>query len=177
MGALLKSHMSRKILIFSTIMKKTIITSLIAFCFVSISFAQDYNTGIGVRAGFFNGLTVKHFISERAAIEGLLASRWRGLELTVLYELHGRAFDTDRLNYYYGFGGHIGFYDGDHTGGRWGDPGNRYNVIGIDGILGLEYNFREIPFNISIDWKPAFNIVGYSGFWGDGGALSIRYIF
>jgi len=36
---------------------------------------------------------------------------------------------------------------------------------------------REVPFNISIDWKPAYNLWGYSGFWADGGALSIRYIF
>jgi hypothetical protein len=41
----------------------------------------------------------------------------------------------------------------------------------------LEYNFKEIPFNLSLDWKPALNLVGSSGFWGDGGAISIRYIF
>jgi hypothetical protein len=52
-----------------------------------------------------------------------------------------------------------------------------YTVIGIDGILGIEYNFEEVPINIGVDWKPAFNLTGYSGFWGDGGALSIRYIF
>jgi len=51
------------------------------------------------------------------------------------------------------------------------------NNVGIDFILGLENNFKEIPFNISIDWKPAYNLTGYSGFWADGGAISIRYIF
>jgi hypothetical protein len=30
-------------------MKKTLITGLIAFCFVTISVAQDYNTGIGLK--------------------------------------------------------------------------------------------------------------------------------
>jgi len=50
-------------------------------------------------------------------------------------------------------------------------------VIGIDGILGLEYNFKEIPFNIGIDWKPMIDLGGSSGFYGDGGAISIRYIF
>ncbi|HAX94627.1 MAG TPA: hypothetical protein DCY25_11950, partial [Bacteroidales bacterium] len=74
-------------------------------------------------------------------------------------------------------GGHIGFWNGDNTYDRWGDAGTNYTVIGIDGILGIEYNFEEVPINIGLDWKPAFNLTGYSGFWGDGGALSIRYIF
>lgn len=158
-------------------MKKFITTVLISICFVTISVAQDYNTGIGLRGGFFNGLTVKHFVSEKAAFEVLLASRWKGLEITGLYEIHNRAFDVDRLKWYYGFGAHAGFYNGDNTHNRWGESGQSYTVVGLDGILGLEYSFTDIPFNLSIDWKPTFNFLGYSGFWGDGGALSIRYIF
>jgi hypothetical protein len=158
-------------------MKKTIITTLIAFCFVSISIAQDYSTGIGIRGGPFAGLTIKHFVSEKSAFEFLLASRWRGFEVTGLYEIHNQAFDVSRLKWYYGFGAHAGFYNGDYTHNRWGEKGTRYNVLGLDGILGLEYSFAEIPFNLSIDWKPSFNFYGYSGFWGDNGAISIRYIF
>ncbi|MGM0532122.1 MAG: hypothetical protein ACQER7_12310 [Bacteroidota bacterium] len=156
-------------------MKKIIITCLIAFSFASISSAQDYNTGIGVRGGFFSGLTVKHFISQNSALEGIVSSRWNGFNLTGLYEIHSRAFNAERLNWYYGFGGHVGFWDGDDVG--WGDQGNSYTVLGVDGILGLEYNFREVPINLSIDWKPAFNIVGNKGLWAEGGAFSIRYIF
>ena len=156
-------------------MKKVVITCLIIFCLVSISSAQDYQTAIGLRAGFSNGLTVKHFIGARSALEGILASRWRGLEITGLYEIHNRFFNTERLNWYIGFGGHAGFWNGDYA--EWGTPGTSYAVIGVDGILGLEYNFMEVPINIGLDWKPAFNFVGYSGFWADGGALSIRYIF
>ena len=158
-------------------MKKILLISLIVFSLVLTGFAQDYRTGIGLRGGFASGLTIKHFMGEKSAFELLFASRWRGLEITALYEIHNRAFNTDRLNWYYGLGGHIGFWNGDYTHRYWGDAGTNYTVIGIDGILGLEYNFSEIPFNISIDWKPAFNIVGYYGFWADGGALSIRYIF
>jgi hypothetical protein len=158
-------------------MRKLIIICIIAFGSFTASQAQDYNTAIGVRAGVGTGLTIKHFVSERAALEGIIASRWRGIELTLLYEIHNQAFNTQRLNWYYGFGGHVGFWDGRHTHNRWGESDRQYTVIGLDGILGLEYNFREIPFNISIDWKPAFNLVGYRGWWGDTGALSIRYIF
>lgn len=156
-------------------MKKFGFTFLLAICLTIFAQAQDYNTGIGVRGGFANGLTIKHFIGSNVALEGIIASRWRGLELTGLFEIHNVAFKAERLKWYYGFGGHVGFWDGKYT--HWGEPENTYTVIGVDGILGLEYSFNEIPFNISIDWKPAFNIVGYSGFWGDGGAISFRYIF
>ncbi|MCX6253866.1 MAG: hypothetical protein NTV31_05245 [Bacteroidia bacterium] len=157
-------------------MKKIIITFLIVFCLVSVSLAQDYRTGIGLRGGFEYGLTIKHFTSEKSAYEFILASRWRGFEITGLYEFHNQAFNVERLKWFLGFGGHIGFWNGTYTRG-WGEPGTSYTVAGIDGILGLEYSFSEAPINIGIDWKPAFNFVGYSGFWADGGALSIRYIF
>ena len=166
--------MSRNYLIFLR-MKKIIASLLFSLFLLSGSYAQDYNTGIGVRAGFANGLTIKHFIGSNAALEGIIASRWRGFEITGLYELHYNAFNTPRLNWYIGFGGHFGYWNGNYA--NWGNPGENYSVIGVDGILGLEYNFIEVPINISLDWKPAFNIIGYSGFWGDGGALSVRYIF
>ena len=158
-------------------MKKIVMTLLIVFGLVSISSAQDYNTGVGFRGGWENGLTVKHFVSSSSAFEGILSSRWQGFMVTGLYEIHATAFDANRLKWYFGFGGHVGFWNGDYKKDYWGEPGTNYTVVGVDGILGLEYSFTEIPFNISLDWKPAFNFVGYSGWWADGGALSIRYIF
>ncbi|MEQ8582521.1 MAG: hypothetical protein RIC30_14900 [Marinoscillum sp.] len=156
-------------------MKKQILLLIMTLSLSSVGFAQDYTTGIGIRGGYFNGLTIKHFVGDKAAFEGILTSRWRGFQVTGLYEIHNQAFHTPRLNWYYGFGAHIGFWDGNET--NWGNRGDTYTVLGIDGILGIEYNFSEIPINIGIDWKPSLNLVGYSGFWGDGGALSIRYIF
>lgn len=156
-------------------MKKLMFILLIALFFGLKSNAQDYNTGIGLRGGFGTGLTIKHFLHGNKAVEGIFDSRWHGFSVTGLYEVHTRAFDVDRLNFYYGIGGHIGFWDGRYY---WNyDNDRNYTVIGIDGILGLEYNFKEIPFNIGVDWKPAFNLTDSSGFWGDGGAISIRYIF
>lgn len=158
-------------------MKKVLISLTFALCITVIVSAQDYKTGIGFRGGFSNGLTLKHFVSQQAAVEGILSTRWSGFEITGLYEIHKQAFDVERLNWYYGGGAHIGFYNGDNTKDSWGDPGENYSILGIDGILGIEYNIEEIPINISLDWKPVFNLAGYTGFWGDGGALSIRYIF
>jgi len=136
--------------------------------------AQDYKTGIGFRFGTGNGFTVKHFFNESGAVEGMLTTKWHGFDITGLYEKHDRAFDADRLRWFYGFGAHIGFYNGDYV--EWGSPGSTYNVLGIDGIIGLEYSFTEAPINLGIDLKPALNIIGYTGFYADF-ALSVRYIF
>lgn len=154
--------------------KILLILTVVVFTTIAVN-AQDYKTGIGLRAGWANGLTVKHFVNKKAAFEGLLSTRWRGFDVTGLYEIHNNAFDADGLYWYYGFGAHLGFWNGSDT--PWGRYGNAYTVIGVDGILGIEYDFKEIPFNIGLDWKPAFNVSGYTGFWGDGGALSLRYIF
>lgn len=156
-------------------MKRTILTGIFALLILTGINAQDYNTGIGIRGGLSNGLTVKHFISGNTALEVILATRWEGFNITGLYEIHANAFDTPGLNWYYGFGGHIGFWDGNRS--PWFDENDSYTVIGIDGILGIEYNFEAIPLNIGLDWKPGFNLVGHSGFWSDELALSFRFIF
>ncbi len=156
-------------------MKKFVITLFVALSIIPLANAQDYKTGIGLRGGLFAGLTVKHFVSSKAAFEGLLSTRWRGFVVTGLYEIEAEAFDVKGLNWYYGAGAHVGFYNGSYT--DWGRYGTSYTVIGIDGILGLEYNFKKVPINIGLDWKPFINLVGYSGFWPDDGALSVRFIF
>jgi hypothetical protein len=158
-------------------MKKILVTFILAAGLFTIASAQDYNTGIGLRAGFSQGLTLKHFIGSNTALEGILATRWQGYEITGLYEVHHQAFDVEHLNWYYGAGAHIGFWNGDNTFSNWGNKGSNYTIIGVDGILGIEYNFSEAPINVGLDWKPALNLIGYTGFWADGGALSIRYVF
>ncbi len=156
-------------------MKKIILIVFASFIFIS-THAQDYATGIGIRGGFSQGLTIKHFLTSHAAVEGIVATRWQGFIITGLYELHNyNTFDVNRLNWYYGIGGHIGTWNGSRA--RWAHENRYYTLVGIDAIIGIEYNFTEAPINISLDWKPLLNIGNYTGFWGDAGGLSIRYIF
>ncbi|MFH0842230.1 MAG: hypothetical protein V1903_06375 [Bacteroidota bacterium] len=156
-------------------MKNFLAIVTFAVIFTPFASAQDYNNAIGLRGGLYNGITFKHFMGSKTAVEFLGATRWSGIEIAGLYEIHNNAFDVDRLNWYFGFGAHVGFYNGDNN--TYDDPAGSYMVLGADGILGIEYNFTELPVNISLDWKPAFNFIGYSRFWPDGGALSIRYIW
>jgi hypothetical protein len=155
-------------------MRRFILTIILTGTVVMLSYAQDYKTGLGLRLGTGTGFTIKHFLNEKSALEGLLLTRWHGFDITGLYEKHAEAFDTDRLQWFYGFGAHLGFYNGDYV--EWGEPGSTYNVLGIDGIIGIEYSFTEAPINLGLDVKPALNLIGYSGFWADFG-LSVRYIF
>jgi hypothetical protein len=157
-------------------MIKRIVIALVLF--VSISFAansQDYRTGIGFRAGVPYGLTVKHFISESNAIEGILASRWGGLVITGLYENEHWTGEYPSLNWYWGFGAHIGFWDTGYNP-RINDSYTG-SVIGVDGILGLEYTFDDFPLNLSLDILPTINLLGSTGWGGINGALSVRYVF
>lgn len=157
---------------------KKILTLFILSLFISPTlYAQDYQNAVGLRGGLFSGLTFKHFNSENVALEGILSTRWSGFEVTGLYEIHTPAFHVSGMNFYYGGGAHLGFYNGDNTNGVWGDTGKSYTLIGIDGILGLDYKIPGAPIDLSLDWKPAFNLSGYSNFIADGFALSARFTF
>ncbi|HET8860168.1 hypothetical protein [Marivirga sp.] len=144
---------------------------------ISSAFSQDYKSAIGVRGGFPTAITGKHFINKTDALEGLLSGYGGGFEFTGLYEKHANAFDIPYLNWYYGAGFHIGFFD---------DTINRPNyylenrgtgfTVGADGILGLEYTLTEIPFVIGIDFKPAIDLAPEPRLFY-GGGVSFRFYF
>lgn len=142
--------------------------------------AQNYSTALGLRLGGPSGITLKHFTGANVALEGIFAFHNRGFSITGLYERHTTAFDVERLNWYYGIGGYFGIY----KDGWW--PHRRYWYdypyyagpnIGVSGIIGIEYTISEIPFNISLDWKPSINLIPsiYGKLYDT--ALSVRYVF
>ncbi|AGA77777.1 hypothetical protein [Echinicola vietnamensis] len=158
--------------------KKAIITAFVVAVMVVShrAEAQTYSTGVGLRAGVSNGLTVKHFISLDEAIEGILHTRWKGLVITGLYEKHKDIREVRGLKWFYGGGAHLGTW-GDRSDPPFHDYDDSYTVFGIDGIIGLDYKFVDAPINLSLDYKPAFNITDDVGWWGDEIALSIRFTF
>lgn len=139
--------------------------------------AQEYNTAVGVRISPFWGVTAKHFINSTDAVEGILHSRWNAFKLTALWERHTQAFDEPGLNFYYGLGAHLGASGNRYYNDRFAG-GGRF-ILGLDGILGLEYTIQDqaVPLNISLDWKPTFDFAPFAHFWGSELALSVRYTF
>lgn len=157
-------------------MKKIAFISLFFTLSILTINAQDYNTAIGVRGGFYNGLSIKQFISRNNALEGIIAAHHRGLLLAGMYQIHANAFDAPGLNWYYGGGAHLGFYNRQYTPGWYDNQSGSFSTFGIMGVLGLEYKIEEIPVVIGLDITPAFNIIGHTGFWINSG-ITLRYTF
>lgn len=151
-------------------MKKLFITILFIL-FFSKAYSQEYQTAGGIRAGLLFGASVKHFINQNEALEGLLATRWGGINLTGLYEYH-KPLKTSKLYWYYGGGAHLAFYNGFYA-----QDNKSYTIVGIDGIIGLEHTFANSPINISIDYKPAIHFGTIFSLGPDEFAVSIRYVF
>ncbi len=156
-------------------MKRIVLFIVIVVALTATSAGQDYKTSIGLRAGLPYGLTAKHFLSKNNALEGILASSYGGFVITGLYENEHWTGEYPGLNWFWGVGAHAGFWDA----GRNPNVSATYigSVIGADAIVGLEYTFDEIPLNLSLDLLPTFNLIGYTGWGGINGALSIRYVF
>ena len=159
-------------------MKLLLLSTIVLFSFSEIHAQQndgsDYKTAIGVKV-YPGAVTVKHFLNANTAVEGLGYLSADGFRVTGLYELHYDINGVEGLKWYVGAGGHVGI---------WSDAWkNKYPTregglaIGIDGVIGLDYKITGVPLNLSFDWQPSFNIIGYNYFEGGWGGLGIRYTF
>ncbi|UAY51193.1 hypothetical protein [Ferruginibacter albus] len=131
--------------------------------------SSDYTTALGLK--FYPGaITIKHFIKDDAAIEGLGYFRDYGFRITGLYEWHQDIKDVQGLKWYVGGGAHVGFYGTKYGGG---------SSLGVDGVLGLDYKIQGAPINLSVDWQPSFEFGSNygNGFYGGWGGIAIRYTF
>lgn len=154
-------------------MKKILVLAMVLVLAGSTLKAQDYVNSVGIRGGAPYGITFKHFMNEQNAIEAILSSYSfvYGLQLTGLFEMHRPTKEVPNLNYYFGFGAHVGYDDY----GRFYTNIGLGPVIGVDFVGGLEYTFDDLPFNVSFDLMPGLNIVPFRPVIG--GGLSARFIF
>lgn len=155
-------------------MKRLILVfGLIALLGVGVN-GQDYKTALGLRLGWpANGVTVKHFLNQTNAIEGIVATSHGGFVVTGLYENEHWTGEYPGLNWFWGFGAHVGFWDSN----PYVDQFDGSSILGVDFVVGLEYTFDEIPLNLSIDLMPSVNLLGYTGWGGINGGISVRYVF
>jgi hypothetical protein len=139
--------------------------------------AQDYRTALGVRLSSSsamqnNSISIKQFITERTAIEGLFTFG-DPLALGALVEFH-KPLTPAGLTYYYGAGGYLGFVKVVNTNTQ--KTGTETN-FGGQGVIGLDYKFANIPLNISLDWKPELNIVNDINFEPAAMGFTARFTF
>jgi hypothetical protein len=160
-------------------MKKILFVSLFAAGIVSFSNlpAQNYKTALGVRLSSSNAMqnnsiSIKQFISEKMAVEGLFTFG-DPLALGALVEFQ-KPLSAAGLSYFYGGGGYISFVKKVNvaTSKTTTEPN-----FGAQGIVGLDYKFSNIPLNISLDWKPELNIVSDINFEPAAIGFSARFTF
>jgi hypothetical protein len=137
---------------------------------------RDYNTMIGITAGTNIGGTVKQFFSEESAVELMVYRRWKGWIAAALYEHHLEIREVRGLEWYFGGGVHYGTWK-DGTGEPpWvAKIDQDYSVVGIDAIVGLEYQLGRSSFYAGVYWKPAYNFTDFTKFWEDDAAFTLRY--
>jgi len=162
-------------------MRKIFLAIFFSVLFFSVQVqAQSWEKAIGLRLGFPNSITYKQFISEKAAIEGILGTRgdfgYRSLNLAAAYQIHNTLLDDDfgELRWYFGGGATLNVISANSS--------TRINAgrisTGVQGYIGVDYNFNDVPINISLDWIPTFLFFGFGdGFEGEYGAFAVRYIF
>ncbi len=132
------------------------------------------NFGIGVGGGYWlNGLSMKYFMSDGAALQGVIGGygygfghdEYGGLGLSgdYLWEMpaltNNEAFE---LGWNAGLGPSVGV-------------GDNWFALGVHGTLGLEFNFNPVPIDLVLEYKPGLVIVPGVGadLWNFGGQIRI----
>jgi hypothetical protein len=144
------------------------------------SSTQDYTFSAGLKfGGYENGISAKYFMADNTALEGILGFRNSGVVITGLYEIHQEAFNVPALKFYYGFGAHIGAI-GSGNYRRFNGDNEFYNnnkiLLGLDGVLGLEYIIPQSPIAVSLDLNPRAELAT-GPFFDIAPGLGVKYFF
>ena len=154
-------------------MKKS--TCLILLVFVTtFSFAQtSYRHALGLKFPGGFSVTYKTFITGTRNIEAQATVWNEGYRVSGLYEFNFYTFNNvEGLAWFVGPGVHLGFWKTAYQ--------KTYNStadLGIDGIIGIDYKFKSVPINVSVDWQPSVTLIGNAGFTPAYGGLAVRYTF
>jgi len=156
------------------------------FLFLGVAFndlsaqevTSEYKTSFGIKS-LPGGLSYKHFIKEDHALEGLFYFDRQNTRVTGLYEFHYPIYNVlEGLKWYIGGGAHISKWTNIYKSRNPTRTNNNQLGIGLDGVIGVDYKVDALPINISFDWQPSLNILGYTYYEGlTWGGVAIRYTF
>lgn len=135
--------------------------------------AQELKHEIGLRLGLSSGISYEMHVDQFRAYKGLLSFREGGVQITAMIESTRPLYAnfTDKLYYYTGIGAHVGYTRFPPKNRFFGNPFNfsyKYGhfapVMGLDGIIGLEYQLDRSPLSFCIDAKPFLELFGQNIF-------------
>ncbi len=158
-------------------MKRSLLIASLCMLIANYGFNQDYKTALGVKGGFpgIAAFNVKHNLGAKSAIEGSIGGAANLVWFQGLYEINNPI--QDGFSWYYGGGFDIGIWTYSRSyynvyGPAYYDDdfyfGNRYRghraYGGLDGVVGLEYTFANIPLNLAVDASPVLRLFPRVGF-------------
>ncbi len=161
--------------------------AVLTFATSSTLRAQQVRTAAGGRLGSPFGLSVKHFVTDDLALEGIASiglynsRRDFSLSAAALYHLNldfGDA-DLELLKLYVGGGAGVSFFN--YRDRYFFGTGRSRSEVGaaalnIRGYVGLQYAFEDVPLELTFDGGPAI----YAGLVYDSFyfhySLGVRYI-
>lgn len=159
-------------------------TSIVLILFSLGVKGQNYMRDAGVRTGSGFYATYRQFYKEKKALEFYAGYKDRGLRVGGIQEHFRPALTkySENFRLYYGYGVHTGFtYTNQH---KMFNREYRYNwtfspVFGMDGIVGLEYRFPDVPVVVATDLKPYFEFSVHRIFYMQlfEVAFSVKYRF
>jgi hypothetical protein len=144
---------------------KHFILIIILFCATFTTKAQDFKQAAGIRMGWTPGFEYRIFTDPANSYKFLLGTRDRGVQLHLFKEFHRyNMFSfTDQITFFYGAGLHAGYEKWDvihyHENTQWYETRTGL-IAGLDGLVGLEYTFYEVPISLGIEAKPYFEFFG-----------------
>lgn len=150
---------------------------ILSFCILVVSqvVAQTYITTLGVRLGNntdfrMAGISFQQLVLNKLTLEGILQSDFqKNTTLHLLAESHQNLI-SKRLNFYVGAGLSGGIEEFSQK--ALSTPQNK--TLGADLIAGLEVTL--LHWNISLDYKPNFNIYGRESWYQGQVAISARAV-
>lgn len=131
--------------------------------------AQKQGLGVGVIVGEPTGISLKHWLTAKTAVDVAVAwsfARESSLHLHADYFVHAfDEFDTkESVPLYYGIGGRLKTSDG-------GDA-----RLGVRGVIGIGYLFREAPIDLFFELAPILDVAPRTELSINGG-FGARYFF
>lgn len=148
---------------------------LVLIAVIGLSFAANAQNALGVRLGGGQG-----YNAELSFQKGMGGSRlefdlgWHNFEhssafsFAAIYQYHMDIPAVPNLGWFVGAGAKLDY---------WSDAPKDNVGLGIVGQAGLDYHFKAVPLQLSLDIRPCFYLIPSTNFhWGDI-ALGIRYVF
>ena len=142
------------------------ITLFSTLVFNLTGFAQSNSIDAGLRIGssravIGSAITARYYTDNYTSIQAIIGFSGQGGMGAMLEKHVDLDFEPAKLRAFGGAGAYIGFGERD--------------VIGAQGVAGLEYYLDEYPVSVSFDWKPELNIISRVKFRAGVIGLTFRY--